>query len=198
MADYRAIRAVAEAVVVLLRSHCCPPELGNGLDLQVYGSRDFTDRPIGNGASLFVYRVMMSGSHRTPPGRVRPGGERLKTRLPVEMHFLVTLWGGQASLQLTLAGWIMRVLEDSPLLTAPVLNANGEVFGPDELVELVPAELTNEDLLRLWDTLGTGVVYQLSIPYVARVIQIDSTEPVPREGIRPVQERGLDMGVIEP
>lgn len=92
----------------------------------------------------------------------------------------------------------MRVLEDAPLLNAPLLNAGGEpVFAADELVEIVPTELTNEDPLLLWDTLGTGVVYQLSIAYVARVVNIDSTEPVPTEGTRPMQERRMAMQEVE-
>jgi hypothetical protein len=197
MADYRAIWAVAEAVVVELQSRCCPPEIGADLGFQVYGSRDFSDRPIENGASLFVHRIMVSGTHRTPAGRVLPGGARLRNRLPVEVHFLLTIWGGQASTQLTLAGWIMRMLEDNPLLSPATLNASGNpVYGPDEVVEIMPAELTNEDLLRLWDTLGSGVVYQLSLPYVARVIQIDSVDPLPADGGGAVQRRRLDVGEL--
>lgn len=67
MASHRAIRAVADAIVLQLGSHCCPPDLGSDLSFQVYGSREFSDRPIANGASLFVYRVVTSGAHRTPP-----------------------------------------------------------------------------------------------------------------------------------
>jgi hypothetical protein len=198
MADYRAIWAVAEAVIVELQSRCCPPDIGSDLGFQVYGSHDFSNRPIDRGASLFVHRIMLSGAHRTPAGRVLAGGQRLRNRLPIEVHFLLTLWG-EASMQLTLAGWIMRVLEDNPLLSPATLNASGNpVYGADEVVEIMPADLSNEDLLRLWDTLGNGVVYQLSLPYVARVIQIDSTDSLPTDGGGAVQRRRLDAGELLP
>lgn len=198
MADYRAIRVVADAVVGQLKGRPRPPELSGNLEVRVFGSRDFADRPITNGISLFVYRLVTNGANRTPPGRVGPGGLRTKSRLPVEVHFLMTIWGGDASLQLTLAGWLMRALEDAPLLTQPVLAGAGDaLFAPDELVELAAADLSNEDLLRLWDTLGSGVVYQLSVPYVARVVQIDSTETIPADSIRPVQQRLQDIGMNE-
>lgn len=197
MADYRAIGAVANAVVGLLRGSCCPPELGDGLEFRVFGSRDFADRPIANGVSLFIYRLVGDGTQRTLPGRAGPDGRRFKSRLPVNVHFLLTVWGGDASLQHVLAGWVMRLMEDAPVLSPPILNAGGEaVFGQDELVEVALADLTNEDLLRLWDTLGSGVVYQLSVPYVARVVQLESLEQVPAPDTPPVQTRGLDAGLL--
>ncbi len=42
-----------------------------------------------------------------------------------------------------------------------------------ETVQLVPADLSLEDILRIWDALGPK--YRLSISYIARVVRIDRT-----------------------
>lgn len=191
MADYRAIMGLSEAITGLLRTSYRPEDFNNELEFKVFTSKDFTNNTIINGASLFMYRVYCNGVHRLPPGRLRPDGKREPTQLPVELHFLITVWGNDASLQYTLAGWIMRILEDTPILPAGVLNsAVPGVFRPDETVDVVLAELRTEDLFRIWDVLGLNQ-YQLSIPYVARVVNIESSQPLPQEPGKVVQQRDL-------
>lgn len=196
MADYRAIAGVCEAVVGLLRTSCCTDDFNNELEFKLFTSKDFAENTIANGASLFMYRIFCSGAHRIPPGRIDLDGRQLDSKLPLELHFLITIWGKDASLQYALAGWIMRVLEDTPVLPAGVLNsAVPNVFHPDETVEIGLADLRTEDLFRIWDVLGLNV-YQLSIPYMARVVHIDSTQQLRDAGL--VQEREFEAAVFEP
>jgi hypothetical protein len=90
---------------------------------------------------------------------------------------------------------MMRVMEDHAILPASLLNsvidvnAQPTVFHPDETVEVVPSELINEDLLRLWQDLVQHE-YQLSVPYVARNIYIESRQVL--VGGPPVQRRTTD------
>ena len=42
---------------------------------------------------------------------------------------------------------------------------------PEDQVYIVPIEMTNEDLMRLWDAMTP--TYRLSLPYLARVVRID-------------------------
>jgi hypothetical protein len=195
MADYRAVATVTEAVLHLLRGSYRPEDFDQELEFKVFTAKDFT-RPLNAGVSLFLYRIFPNGVQRTPPGRVAPDGRRSPPLLPLDLHMLLTVWGREASLQHTLAGWMMRVLEDQPIFPAALLNAvTPGVFRPDETVELSLTELTNEDLLRIWDTLVQNV-YQLSVPYVARVIRIESFRPA-AEGAGFVQERELRAGELE-
>ena len=85
----------------------------------------------------------------------------------------------------------MRALEDNTLLPAGILNAETPgVFRPNETVEISPTELKTEDMLRIWETL-TQNMYQLSVPYLARNVRIESRETIPVVGER-VQERTSD------
>jgi hypothetical protein len=181
MADYRAVASITETVLQFLRSNYNPVDFDQELEFKVFTARDFV-KPLNAGVSLFLYRIFPNGVHRTPPGRIGPDGRSYPPLLPLDLHMLLTVWGREASLQHTIAGWMMRTLEDQPIYPASMLNATSPgVFRPDETVELSLTELTNEDLLRIWDTLVQNV-YQLSVPYVARVVRIESARPIAAGG----------------
>ncbi|MEP3331194.1 DUF4255 domain-containing protein [Sedimentitalea sp.] len=198
MADTRAIWAVGEAIANLLRSAYDPAAFTAPLEFRTVTSRQITNDAPAAGVSLLLYRVTPSGIHRSPVGRTDAQGRRFRTQLPVDAHFLLTFWGTEPTLQHAITGWTMRTLEDSPLLGSGVLNAAVPgSFRADEAVELALAELANEDLLRIWEVLGMNV-YQLSVPYVARTIKLESVELLSDDGGLPVQERVQDAGVLEP
>jgi hypothetical protein len=195
MADYRAVATVSEAVLQFLRSNYRAEDFDQELEFKVFTAKDFS-KPLNAGVSLFLYRIFPNGVQRTPPGRLGPDGRRFPTLLPLDLHMLLTVWGREASLQHTIAGWMMRTLEDQPIYPAALLNAvTPGVFHPDETIELSLTELTNEDLLRIWDTLVQNV-YQLSVPYVARIIRIESARPL-GEGGGLVQERVVRAAELE-
>lgn len=191
MADFRAIGAVCDTVVSLLQDNFDNRDFGgNDLTFQVFQAKDFA-RPMAAGVSLFLYRVYPNGTSRRPPGRLGPDGRRDRPQLPVDLHFLLTAWAAAPSLQQSIVGWMMRVMEDISILPASLLNAAAlDSFHPDEGVEVMPAELPNEELLRLWADLVQNV-YQLSVPYVARNVYIESRRTLV-EGA-PIQQRSFDF-----
>jgi hypothetical protein len=182
-------------VVRLLRASYDPAEFnGAVLDFQVYVSDDF-NHPMEQGVSLFLYRVYHNGGARNPAGRTLADGRRQRTRLPVDLHFMATAWARKASLQHEIAGWMMRVLEDYPVLPAGLLNSyRPGVFQPQETVTLSLTDLSVEDTFRIWEVM-IDHAYQLSVPYVARTLDIESTRSDALFG--PVQERELGVGVLE-
>jgi hypothetical protein len=194
MADFRAIVAVCDAVLRLLQTSYQPEDFNNDLEFKSCRAEDL-NQPVTAGVTLFLYRILHNGNHRTPRGRIGVDGRRYRPQLPVDLHFLLTAWGEDASLQQTIAGWMMRTLEDTPILPAGLLNATAPgVFRPDEAVEIALAELNTEDLLHIWETV-TENRYQLSVPYVARNVRIESTQPITTGP--PIQERELDYRVPE-
>src|SRR5664279_519910 len=154
MANTSAIAATCEAIVRLLRSSFDPARFNNvPLDFQVYAEDDFT-HPMEEGVSLFLYRIYPSGIHRIPPGRVLSNGRRQRTKLPVDVHFMLTAWAKKASLQHEIAGWMMRIMEDNPILPASLLNAySAGVFNPAEQVQVGLTQLSVEEMFRVWDVI---------------------------------------------
>lgn len=182
----------------LLRSSYRREDFDNTpLEFEINTTRDFTTRTIENGVTVFLYRIYINGSNRVPPGRIGPDGHRRRPHLPLELHYLITIWAQQHTLQHSLAAWTMRTLEDNALMQSGVLNAGGRnIFRPEETVELSLAEMRTEDLFRIWEVLGPSP-YHLSIPYLARVVPIESIEPVPESEGPPVQERVFQQGRLQ-
>jgi hypothetical protein len=191
MAGFRAITAVSDAIVHLLESQYSPADFDDAsLQFKVYLARDFTNTPMDAGVSVFLYRIYPNGTYRTPPGRLGPDGRRQRPMLPIDMHLLLTAWAKDASLQHAIAGWMMRTLEDTPSLPPGLLNHRYPgTFQPDETVELCLTELTTEELFRIWEVIVSNA-YQISVPYVARNVRIESIQRL-YQG-EPVQERVMD------
>jgi len=187
VATFRAIGSAAEAVARLLEQSW-DPAMFNGAELrfEVYRTADFNS-PMETGVSVFVYRVAINGVQRSLP----PANAKLRRPLPLEVSLLVTPWARDASLAYDILGWAMRSIEDSPILTSGFLNAAvANVYRPEETVELAFGELSNDELFQLWDVLpGT---LQLSAPYVARGVRIESERAEPPAG--PVLTRLLEYG----
>jgi hypothetical protein len=193
MADYRAVSAVCSAVVRLLQTAYRPELFDSTLQFEVYRTAGFAS-PMSAGVSLFLYRAMVNSVRRTYPARPTPDGRMRRPQLPLDLHFILTPWAGEASQEQEILGWMMRTIEDHPLLPAGLLNSlTPGVFDDDDSVEIVPGDLSNEELFRIWDVLPTD--FQVSVPYVARVVRIDS-ELLEAEG-EMVLTRELDFGVLK-
>jgi hypothetical protein len=118
-----------------------------------------------------------------------PDGRPLRAPLPLDLHFLLTPLAGEPSLAHEILGWLLRTLDDTAILPSGLLNSPiSNVFDASETIEVVPGQLTNEEMFRIWDVLPTK--YQLSVPYVARVVRIDSLQTLP--GVSPVITRQID------
>ncbi len=66
------------------------------------------------------------------------------------------------------------------------------MFRDDETVEIVAGQLTNEELMRIWDDLPAE--YHLSVPYVARVVRIESSLETTSASL--VKQRRLEHGTL--
>jgi hypothetical protein len=194
MATYRAIGATCEAVIRLLQQTWQEALFDdNPLSFKVYNTKHFEEQPIVNGVSLFLYRVAASPVQRTSPARPKQGKQR-RPQLPLELYFILTPWAKEASLEHEILGWMMRTIEDTPILSAGILNSLlPEVFDSEETVEIVLGQLTNEEMFRIWDVLPGD--YRISVPYMARTVRIDSELNLPEVGT--VLEKRLEFGVLK-
>lgn len=190
MATYRAISAVSDAIVYLLESQYSPTDFDDDtFQFKTYVARDFLT-PMDTGVSVFLYRIYPNSVHRTPPGRLEANGRRQRPMLPLDLHLLLTAWAKDASLQHAIAGWMMRVLEDTPSLPPGLLNHRyPDTFASDESVELCVTELSTEELFRIWEVIVNNA-YQISVPYVAHNVRIESMQTFAQG--EPVQERLMD------
>ena len=194
MANESALLSLAESLAQRL-DNAWTPELRQrhgGVTFQAIGSGGLLADLGGQGAvlSIWPYRVTIneqmrnlsaSDSRRTPGLTNRP--------LSLDVHLLLSVWTSSTSMELAVFAWVLRELHREPILDASTLSSNGG-WSAEEVVQLIPAEITVEDMMRIWDAIAPG--YRLSAPYVARIVQLDVEEP----DALPVVARRFDYGGV--
>jgi Pvc16 N-terminal domain len=128
--------------------------------------------------SIFLYRVDFNKTMRAAWSAV--GSQDGFGHLAVDLHLLLTAWGDNAEFEFRIIGKAMQCIETTPLLSGPMLDPSGN-WAPNETVQLVLEDISTEAVMRTFDSLPTD--YRLSIPYIARIVRIDSRVPTPE---RPV------------
>jgi len=112
--------------------------------------------------SVFLHRITRNEQLRSPSRIV--GRPDQQPTLFLDLHYLVTYWGTSVEAEHTILGWVMQQLEENPVLDASILSKNAGWEATDT-VQLVPANLNLEDILRIWDALGPK--YRLSVAYLS-------------------------------
>ena len=118
--------------------------------------------------SLYLYRVTVNEYTR----QQRPGSMPLAQQPPLglDLHYLLTVWANTPQAEQLPLTWAMRQLYLHPVLDASSLSPEA-AWGPDEVIQMIPAELSNADMMRIWDALEPP--YRVSVSYIARMVRID-------------------------
>jgi hypothetical protein len=189
MAHRRAIGVVTRALTTLLYERHPRDEFGT-LAVEPYQAKDF-GQPLRTGISVFLWRVTANTTMRALPPRRVPDGTLMRPSLPLDLHYCITPWAENAETQHRLLGWLLRALEDLGPLPAEMLNhfvGEEGTFVDPEALQLVLDPLSVGDYLSFWDRLKD---LPLSAHYVARLVLLDSDEPV--DVHPPVAEREFQM-----
>jgi hypothetical protein len=125
---------------------------------------------LNNTLTLYLYRVTVDEHFRN----AAPGNGNAP--LPLDLHFLLTVWSNSAVNEQSVIAWAMRQFHYNAILDLSLLSEEGG-WRPGDTVQLMPAELSNEDMMRIWDALEPP--YRLSVSYIARVVRIDPDGPQP-------------------
>lgn len=188
MANEFALISLADSLAARL-SNAYPAALraAHPCSFQAVGSGGLLAELGGEGAVLSVWphRVTVNEQLRNArPSPLAAVGRRNRP-LALDVHLLLSVWSGSAATELVVLAWVMRELQREPLLDASSLSTTGG-WRADEVVQLVPAEMSVEDMMRLWEAITPA--YRISVPYVARVVSIDLEE----DDAMPVLARRFD------
>jgi hypothetical protein len=196
MATANAIAAIGQAILGLIAAGVPQPEFSSAT-FELYQAKNF-QTPMDEGISLYLYRVSPAGEIRNYPPRIAPDGRRFRPALPLNLHYILSSWARDAVKQQRLLGWAMRILEDTPILPAGVLNQGGpesDTFWPNETVDLIMESISIYDMGAIWDVSKPNV--QPSVGYVARMLGVES--PLDMTEAPAVQIREFRAGkVLQP
>jgi hypothetical protein len=168
MANFQAIHSVGESIRSFLRN-TYPADLPT-FDIQLISSNQLANtEDLNNTLTLFLHRVTVNEHSRN----LRQGNNfpAKGSPLSVDLHYLMSVWAESALAEQTVLGWAMRQLHLHPILDTSVLSAEAE-WQPNELIHILPIDLSNEDIMRIWDRLKPS--YRLSVAYVARVVHVEA------------------------
>lgn len=118
--------------------------------------------------TLYLYRITVDEHSRQARRSGAPSGA--PAPLHLDLHYLLSAWAANPLDEQVAMAWAMRALHRSPVLDLSVLSEDGG-WRRDESVHVLPAELSTEDVMRIWDALEPP--YRLSASYVARVVRLD-------------------------
>jgi hypothetical protein len=171
MASFRAIQSVGDSLIKFLQN-AYPTELRaqHTCDFKVISSNDLAapNLDFGTAITLYLHRVSIDPYLRNSSDPLGP----LASRVPVSLnlHYLLTVWADGATVEHTLLGWVIRELYQHEALSQSDLTPAGG-WGPDDVIQVIPGEISNEDMMRIWDALDPA--YHISLSYIARVVRID-------------------------
>lgn len=171
MANHLGLHSLAESIVTRLRN-AYPQALRDRhpCSFRLMSSAAMAQVPDEGSSvlSLYLFRVSIDPHARN----VRPPGDALRADvpLPVEAHLMLTVWADTAPAELAIFAWALRELYRAPVLDASTLSPDA-AWGAGEVVQLVPAEISTEDMMRIWDALEPS--YRLSTTFVARPVRLE-------------------------
>lgn len=174
MANVFGVHSVGNSIATFLRT-----SYPQDLDGRVMPACDFElvsashlagDAEEGTRITLWLYRVAVNEhSRRQVSLHASDAGAG---PIALDLHFLMSAWGMSAEDEQVTLAWALHHLHQHPVLDASSLSPEAR-WGHDEVIQIVPSELSTEDLMRVWDALTAS--YRLSVSYVARVVRIDAT-----------------------
>jgi len=172
MASFAAIYSVGNSIAQFLQNGY-PPALKSSFpcQFQLMSSTQIAmedTHGLDQTLSIFLHRITLNENFRSAT-RLQDMPAKQPTVF-LDLHYLLTYWGTSAQAEQTILGWTVQQLQSSPILDRSILSSDGG-WDSTESVQLVMADLSLEDILRIWDALGPK--YRLSVAYLARVVRID-------------------------
>jgi hypothetical protein len=173
LADYTAIYSVGNSLASYLQSNY-PADLKQAFPatFQLVASAQIAEEDTTNNldkmVSIFLHRITLNDSLRSAT-RLQDK-TNIRPALFLDLHYLITYWGTDPRAEQTILGWTMLQLQTAPILDKSILSP-ASTWDTAETIQIIPADLSLEDILRIWDALGPK--YRLSISYIARIVRID-------------------------
>jgi len=151
-----------------------PTELSAGptnAKVSLLGSADIAEVLSGNMLGIYLHRVTVDphgrSRHFTQKGNDQGGRF---PELPVNLHFLLIANASSAVIEADLMSWAMVQLANESQIDISQIQDIDDEWGQSEILNIAPDDMSNEDLMRIWDVFKTP--YTLSMPYVARTVRL--------------------------
>lgn len=173
MAGYRATMGVLQALKERLSLRMAAL-LGGNPTVSLVGSQELSGAPTSEALGIYLYRFAVDPFARNrylaaPEGRRTPRPE-----LPVNLHILLIGWSNKTESEISYLSTAMQVIGSAMNLGIAHLGVSDPTWGETDTVQIIPEEMSTEDLTRLWDSFPGG--YRLSVPYIIKTVRFAPDE----------------------
>lgn len=153
--------------------------VGSGSKTVILGSQALALGPGGEQLGIYLHRVAIDPFSRNR--YLGPAENRRAPRpeLPVNLHILLIGWSTKNDSEVNFLAAAMQIIGSALFLDVSHLAVADSGWGDGESVQIMPEEMSTEDLMRLWDSLPGD--YRLSSPYLIKNLRLAPDQP-PEEG----------------
>jgi hypothetical protein len=179
VANYQAVFAVGDAMAKYLNNAYNLAAVGFACNFKLVSSAEIANEDtattkLDKTVSLYLHRITTSEYYRNV-SRLQDAPFDQPV-LYLDLHYLLSYWDAAAEgaeAEQTILTWTMLQLQSNPILDTSVLGLTTSAPGwaPTDTVQLIPADLSLQDILDIWN--GLGPKYRLTIAYVVRVVRVD-------------------------
>ncbi len=172
MASYRAIPGVLSAVKRLLENRVSQDSdiAVFNPDIIILGNRELSDKPTKNQIGIYLHRVSVDPIGRNRYISSNDPSKLAQPELPVNLHVLLIAWTHLGANEGLLIGWAMQHIGSALTLDISHMSMSDESWLAQEQVQMIPEEMSTENLLRIWDALPQD--YLLSVPYLIKTLRV--------------------------
>lgn len=178
LATYKAVAGILNAIKDYLERR-----ISGSLDLDfpdsavvVLGNSELSEKPAGNQIGLYLHRISVDPFGRNRYFQPADPSAAPQPELAVNLHILLIAWTTTGDNEAPLIAWAMQQIGSALDLDVSHLGIDDPSWGDGEHVQVMPEDMSTEDLLRLWDGLPRD--YRLSVPYLVKTLRLLPAEEV--------------------
>jgi Pvc16 N-terminal domain len=177
--DYQAVFAVGDALAKYLTNAYDPVSMGFPCTFKLVSSAEIANEDttkLDKTVSLYLHRITTAEHYRNVTRlQDSPNDQPV---LYLDLHYMLSYWDALAEgaeAEQKILTWTMQTLQSNQIIDTSVLGLSSSAPGwaAGDSVQLIPADLSMQDILDIWNSLGPN--YRLSVGYVVRVVRVDRT-----------------------
>jgi hypothetical protein len=191
MASHLAINGILHALkdALDLRMSRLP---GKAYKCALLGFKELTQQPSAESLGIYLHRIAIDPYARNRYLRPSEGQRTARPELPVNLHLLLVGWSNTTEGEMSALAAGMQVIGGSFTLDASRMALLDSAWDDQEAVQVMPEDMSTEDLMRLWDSLPGD--YRLSSPYLVKTVRLAPDQmaedgPLVRSVVLPVGVR---------
>jgi hypothetical protein len=179
VADYQAVFAVGDAMAKFLTNNYDPTTVGFPCTFSLVSSEEIANEdttPLDKTVAIYLHRITTNDNFRYVTALQDLPGD--KPVMYLDLHYLISYWdktaeGAEAEQKILV--WTMQQLQSNPILDTSILSLSTTAPGwqSNDAIQVIPADLSLQDILDIWD--GLGPKYRLTVGFVARAVRVDTT-----------------------